>query len=77
MEGPPADWNTEEFDDSAWFSGPSGIGYGDGDDATVLYGMQNNYVSVYARKTFFVESAVAVVELTATVDYDDGFVLPT
>jgi len=43
---PPPDWNTINFDDSSWDSGPTGIGYGDGDDATVLSDMKGNYMSV-------------------------------
>ena len=33
---PPNDWNEPGFDDSLWQKGPGGIGYGDGDDATVI-----------------------------------------
>jgi hypothetical protein len=33
---PPADWKDPAFDDSAWPQGPTGIGYGYGDDATVV-----------------------------------------
>jgi len=32
----PSDWATLGFDDSAWQSGPTGIGYGDGDDSTIV-----------------------------------------
>ena len=31
----PSEWNTLDFDDSAWLSGPGGIGYGDGDGLEV------------------------------------------
>ena len=60
---PPADWNSIEFNDSAWDEGPSGFGYGDGDDATLLDDMQNNYLSVYIRKTIDIP-ADSNVELT-------------
>lgn len=43
---PPANWLRTEFDDSNWLVGLTGIGYGDGDDATILEDMQGNYVSV-------------------------------
>jgi len=71
---PPADWNDLTFDDSSWFEGPTGIGYGDTDDATVLSDMQNNYISVYARRDFNVPDPNAVYRLLFSMDYDDGFV---
>jgi len=33
---PPSNWQMIDFDDSTWFSGPTSIGYGDGDYATDL-----------------------------------------
>jgi len=54
---------------------PSGFGYGDGDDANgALSDMQNNYRSVFLRKSFTVADPTAVQRLTLAVDYDDGFV---
>ena len=32
----PSNWNTIDFDDSSWLSGPSSIGYGDDDDIRLL-----------------------------------------
>ena len=49
---PPASWTSAAFDDGAWDSGPSGFGYDDGDDATVLTDMRGGYTSLYIRKTF-------------------------
>lgn len=71
---PPGTWSALFFDDSAWLDGPSGFGYGDGDDGTVLSDMQNGYLSVYARHLFDVPNASAVIGLRLFVDYDDGFV---
>lgn len=73
----PADaWKETDFNDSSWETGPSGFGYGDGDDATELLDMRNNYVTVYIRKEFSVSLSsldpCAVVELV--IDYDDGFI---
>ena len=56
---PPVDWNQPGLDDTAWLLGPTGIGYADGDDATVLTDMQNVYLSIFARKTFDVPNAGA------------------
>jgi chitodextrinase len=71
---PPASWAAAGFDDSSWSSGPTGIGYGDGDDATVLSDMQNGYISLFARRAFTIADATAVTGLWLTIDFDDGFV---
>ena len=57
---PGAGWDDISFNDSAWLEGPAGIGFGDGDDATVLSDMQNSYNTVYARKTFTVSDTSVV-----------------
>ncbi len=62
------------FDDSAWFEGPSGFGYADGDDQTVLDDMEDGYTSLYIRRAFTVASPAAITELRLLIDYDDGFV---
>ena len=71
---PPANWTSPVFDDFSWLTGPTGIGYGDGDDATVLSDMKNGYYSVYARKDFYVENPATIDFLTLTMDFDDGYV---
>ncbi|MFH0909481.1 MAG: putative Ig domain-containing protein [bacterium] len=71
---PGATWAGLQYDDSGWLQGPTGIGYGDGDDVTVLSDMQGNYVTVYARKMFVVSNAASVSDMTLTMDFDDGFV---
>jgi hypothetical protein len=53
---PNSNWNQLGFNASSWNSGPSGFGYGDGDDATVL----SSTMSVYLRKTFEITDASAV-----------------
>jgi len=67
-------WIEPEFDDSAWLSGPTGIGYGDDDDATILADMQNGYLSVFCRKSFDVTNLSSIDALTLKVAYDDGFI---
>ncbi len=73
-EAPPSDWAQPEFDDSGWLEGPTGIGYGDGDDATVLDDMQNGYIAFFARRAFTVADVASITRLLLAVDYDDGFV---
>jgi hypothetical protein len=67
-------WRELGFDDSSWASGPTGIGYGDGDDATVLSDMRYNYISVFTRRSFTVVDLGLVGALYLEVDFDDGFV---
>jgi len=67
---PPSSWRELSFDDSGWLNGPSGFGYGDGDDATEV----PQVMSVFVRKTFQVESVNNIAALVFHVDYDDAFV---
>lgn len=67
---PPADWYFQDFDDSGWSSGPGPLGFGDGDDATVIA----NCNSVYMRRDFELEDAADMTYLALNADYDDGFV---
>jgi len=67
---PPADWSALTFDDANWLEGPTGIGYGDDDDATVISATN----SVYIRKTFYIADVNAVRAALLHVDYDDAFI---
>ena len=71
---PPDGWDLSTFDDGQWLSGPTGMGYGDGDDNTVLSDMRGNYFTVYMRKIFNVDEPGSIGSMTLNVDYDDGFV---
>ncbi|MEM7231312.1 MAG: lamin tail domain-containing protein [Planctomycetota bacterium] len=72
--GGDTSWTELDFDDGDWDSGPSGFGYGDGDDNTIL-GMRNNYTTLYIRKEFDVANPEAIgTSLRLRMDYDDGFV---
>ena len=71
---PPGTWKTLNFVDSEWLTGPTGIGYGDEDDATVLSDMREHYKVVYMRYAFGVASPDDVEQMTFTVDYDDAFI---
>ena len=71
---PGDSWVNLAYDDSAWLEGPTGIGYGDGDDATLLADMQGNYVTVYMRKLFTINDKENVTDLLLSIDFDDGFV---
>ncbi len=63
-------WTNPDFVDSEWKEGPSGFGYSDNDDATLLH----QTVSVYLRKEFYINDTSDIGELILHIDYDDGFV---
>jgi len=67
----PSNWKTLNFDASNWLKGPSGFGFGDSDDATII---PTGTLSVFVRKTFTVADPSQIKELLLHVDYDDGFV---
>lgn len=67
---PAVDWIEQEFDDSLWPEGPSGFGYGDGDDATLV----SSTPSLYLRHTFSVQELDSWLDVDFLMDYDDGFV---
>jgi hypothetical protein len=67
-------WLKPGFGDTVWLEGPSGFGFGDNDDATVLADMAGGYTSVACRKKFTLTSNdLAGGEFFLGVDYDDGF----
>jgi hypothetical protein len=68
---PNSNWNSLNFDDSNWSSGPSGFGYNDGDDATII---PNGTQSIYLRKTFTINNLAAISSFILDLDYDDAFV---
>ena len=76
MDSNPLDaWRNVDFDDTGWFPGQTSIGYGDGDDNTVLDGMLNRYTSVYLRHTFTIDNPESIDFLLLNVLYDDAFVV--
>ena len=67
---PSGNWKTVGFDDSSWDSGASGIGYSDGDDATIIPAT----LSVFMRKSVVIPNVDAVEEMWLHIDFDDAFV---
>jgi hypothetical protein len=70
---PGAQWMTPDYDDSAWRSGAAQLGYGDGDERTVLQQSSPSQPSVYFRKEIFVDGTVEAASLK--VLFDDGFAI--
>jgi hypothetical protein len=71
-------WNAPSFDDSGWASGPAQLGYGDGDEATVVGFGPNpsaKYITTYFRHAFNVANPSIFGGLTLRVKRDDGVVV--
>ncbi len=64
------DWYNIDYNDEAWSSGPSGFGFGDNDDSTVV----DQTVSLYIRKVFQIEDLSRIQSALLHMDYDDAFV---
>ncbi len=71
-------WRAINFDDSGWASGPAQLGYGDGDEATVVgYGpsANNKYITTYFRHSLTVNNPAGYSNLTVRLLRDDGGVV--
>ena len=71
-------WRAPAFSDASWPSGSAQLGYGDGDEATVIgYGPNANakYITSYFRKAFTVANPSGFVSLNLRVKRDDGIVV--
>ena len=67
---PDTNWRKLAFNDASWLQGIGGVGYGDGDDNTII----NPVTSLYLRKTFAIIDTSEIAEAILHVDYDDAFV---
>jgi hypothetical protein len=70
-------WRAPLFNDGAWASGPAPLGFGDGDEATLLNGgpSTNRFVTTYFRRAFAVAEPAALSHLTVRVLRDDGAIV--
>jgi acid phosphatase type 7 len=70
-------WRSTSFNDGSWKSGPALLGYGHGDEATVVNGGPSNkkYATTYFRKTISVANASGFSSYTLRVRRDDGIVV--
>ncbi|WP_367870635.1 CotH kinase family protein [Luteolibacter sp. Populi] len=70
-------WRAKVFNDSGWPVGTGELGYGDGDEATII---PITYVSgdqkaatAYFRRTFTAANVADITSLAVTVEYDDSY----
>ena len=66
----PDNWKSVDFDWSNWSLGPTGIGYGDDDDNTII----ENTISLFIRKNFQIVDINDVNRVILDIDFDDGFI---
>ena len=74
----PSGWQNTAFNDATWASGAGQLGYGDGDEATVVsYGSNasSKYITTYFRKAVNIPNPGLYTSFTMNVNYDDGFVV--
>lgn len=71
-------WRATDFNATSWATGPAKLGYGDGDEATVVsFGPSstNKYPTTYFRRSFTTNSAQLVSNLSLFLNVDDGCVV--
>ena len=71
-------WRASSFDDSSWNQGNAQLGYGDGDEATLVgFGPDplNKYITTYFRHTFTVTKLAEITLLDFHLLRDDGAVV--
>ena len=73
---PAASWVTAAFDDSGWSHGVAQLGFGEGDETTVIRRFseltETSIITYYFRHAFAVSDPSAVVSLTVRLLRDDG-----
>ncbi|HIP31635.1 MAG TPA: hypothetical protein EYG86_02620 [Crocinitomicaceae bacterium] len=67
---PPSNWNTNSFNTTTWNNGIGGIGYGDGDDSTIIAPT----TTLYMRSDFILTDTSNISIGLMILDYDDSFV---
>jgi hypothetical protein len=71
-------WTNLNYADNTWSNGPAQLGYGDGDETTVVgYGPDaaNKYITTYFRRSFVLSNAPRYLSLQSSVRRDDGIVV--
>ena len=75
---PGATWTSRNFNDRAWKIGLAQLGYGDGDEATVIsYGpsVSSKYITTWFRRSFVLASTTSIRALTLRLLRDDGAIV--
>ena len=70
-----AGWAQKAFNDTAWLSGPGQLGYGDGDESTVIGAASNLITAAYFRRTVVITNASSLSVLDLSLLRDDGAIV--
>lgn len=70
-------WRSSSFSDTSWASGNAELGYGDGDETTVVNGgsSSNRHITTYFRKTISGFNTALFSSYALKVKRDDGIVI--
>jgi hypothetical protein len=70
-------WQSPDFDDSAWASGPAELGYSNSPVTVVSFGPDptNKFLTTCFRRAFIVEDPTLLTNLTMGLVRDDGAVV--
>lgn len=70
-------WRNPAYNDTAWPTGTAELGYGDGDENTVIPIVDSSpgqkAATAYFRRTFNVADLTGISNLSVTVEYDDAY----
>ena len=75
---PSTSWRTNGFSDGVWKQGTAELGYGDGDESTVVgFGADaaNKFVTTWFRHSFSVADPTAISSLMLACKRDDGVIV--
>ncbi len=68
-------WTAPDFNDNSWAEGNAELGYGDGDESTIVsFGNDpdDKYITTYFRKTFTIADVTDHSAMSISVVYDDA-----
>jgi hypothetical protein len=68
-------WRSLLFDDSGWSNGVAELGFGDGDEATVIGNATNQFITFYFRQILTVPDTTGISNLVVRLLRDDGGVV--
>lgn len=76
LGAPASDWRLSTFvEPGGWLTGQTSVGYGDGDDNTVLGSMKGNFTTVYLRHQFNIATGAVPAMLHLRLYVDDGAIV--
>lgn len=75
-------WTASGFNDASWLSGNGQLGYGDGDETTILNAgcspiatCTSKFITTYFRKNITIGSTASYINYTLNVKRDDGVIV--